>query len=262
MGSRYSFSWVIIKLLIIKSDFVFAQMDPLTHWTFGDSTFYYSSGLMDLTNSSYSLTVFLTNQEISCSNVPIAPNGKSGAWIEVKFPDLTINNYNLGEIWGTMSCYIFGSYWKSYTGYLGSAGITSIDTIEKRIQGWIEFETDAFDFPLSANGSFIIPYCLPIINSLPEISYDKLQNSFELHQNYPNPFNPKTVISWQLASGSEVELSIYNLFGQKVATLVSKRQPAGKYQVEWDASAFASGVYFYKIRASQFNQIRKMLVIK
>jgi flagellar hook assembly protein FlgD len=68
-----------------------------------------------------------------------------------------------------------------------------------------------------------------------------------LHQNYPNPFNPKTVISWQLAVGSQVEISIINLLGQKVSTLVSEKLNAGLHQVEWDATGFASGVYFYRL---------------
>jgi flagellar hook assembly protein FlgD len=54
-------------------------------------------------------------------------------------------------------------------------------------------------------------------------------------QNYPNPFNPKTAIGYQLSAVSTVELSIYNLLGQKVATLVSGKQAAGQHQIEWDA---------------------------
>ena len=72
---------------------------------------------------------------------------------------------------------------------------------------------------------------------------------FALKQNYPNPFNPKTMISYQLAINSDVDLSIYNLLGQKVITLVNKKQSAGKYTVQWDATGFASGIYLYRIVA-------------
>jgi hypothetical protein len=85
---------------------------------------------------------------------------------------------------------------------------------------------------------------------------------YQLSQNYPNPFNPRTVIRWQLAGNSNVELSIYNLLGQKVATLVNKKQHAGTYQVEWDASAFASGVYYYKIEAGEFQDVKKMILLR
>jgi len=93
-------------------------------------------------------------------------------------------------------------------------------------------------------------------------------SSFKLLQNYPNPFNPKTIINYQLAVGANhyspvhVELSIYNLLGQKVATLVSKKQAAGKYSVEWNALGYASGIYFYQIIADKFVQTKKMLIVK
>lgn len=84
-----------------------------------------------------------------------------------------------------------------------------------------------------------------------------------LHQNYPNPFNPVTVISYQLSVLSEVELYVYNLLGQKVATLISARQPAGNYKVEWDAMGFASGVYFYRLKTNHgFVQIKKLVLLK
>ena len=85
---------------------------------------------------------------------------------------------------------------------------------------------------------------------------------FSLEQNYPNPFNPATLISYQLPLNSEVELSIYNTLGQKVTTLVSKPQPAGYYTIEWNAVSFASGVYYYRIKAEDFVDMKKMILIK
>ncbi len=85
---------------------------------------------------------------------------------------------------------------------------------------------------------------------------------YALKQNYPNPFNPKTVINYQLPMTSDVKLDVYNLLGQKVTTLVSERMEAGYYQVEWDASGFSSGIYFYKIQAGMFNEVRKMILLR
>jgi hypothetical protein len=86
--------------------------------------------------------------------------------------------------------------------------------------------------------------------------------SFVLHQNYPNPFNPKTVISYQLPVSSEVELSISNLLGQKVVTLINRKQNAGKHTIEWNAGSFSSGIYFYHLQAGEFVQTKRMLLIK
>jgi hypothetical protein len=85
---------------------------------------------------------------------------------------------------------------------------------------------------------------------------------YTLAQNHPNPFNPKTIISYQLAGGSDVELSVYNLLGQKVATVVKQKQASGVYQVEWDASLYASGIYYYKIVAGEFRAVKKMILLK
>jgi hypothetical protein len=85
---------------------------------------------------------------------------------------------------------------------------------------------------------------------------------FHLFQNYPNPFNPKTIINYELEIMNDVDLSIYNLLGQKVATLVSKRQEAGNHHIEWDATGFASGVYYYRIKSGEFQDVKKMIVIR
>ena len=87
--------------------------------------------------------------------------------------------------------------------------------------------------------------------------------TFLLYQNFPNPFNPTTTISYKLLAFSRVDLSIYNLLGQKVATLVSAKQPAGKYEVQWDATGFASGVYLYKLDTDNgFSQTRKLVLLR
>ncbi len=89
---------------------------------------------------------------------------------------------------------------------------------------------------------------------------------FQLFQNYPNPFNPKTKIQYIVGAHPDVplqnvDLSIYNILGQKVTTLVNKKQPAGRYKVEWDASGFASGIYLYKLTSIDGYSITKKLVL-
>jgi hypothetical protein len=81
-------------------------------------------------------------------------------------------------------------------------------------------------------------------------------------QNYPNPFNPNTVISYQLAVSSNVELTVYNLIGQKVATLVSEKQKAGYHKIEFNAANLSSGIYFYRLQTDEFVDVKKMVLMK
>jgi hypothetical protein len=90
----------------------------------------------------------------------------------------------------------------------------------------------------------------------------EIPNEYILYQNHPNPFNSKTVISYQLKVTRHTDLSIYNALGQKITTLVSEKQEAGYHTVEWDARNASSGVYFYKIKAGEFSQLRKMILVK
>ncbi|MCD6375792.1 MAG: T9SS type A sorting domain-containing protein [Caldisericaceae bacterium] len=87
-------------------------------------------------------------------------------------------------------------------------------------------------------------------------------NTFSLQQNYPNPFNPVTTINYSIARTSKVELNIYNMLGQKIVSLVNTHQNPGHYTVQWNAASFPSGVYLYKLKAGDFEKVRKMLLVK
>ncbi len=86
--------------------------------------------------------------------------------------------------------------------------------------------------------------------------------TFQLSQNYPNPFNPTTRISYSIPKAARVTLTVYNLLGQVVATLVNTDQQPGKYVALFEANRFASGVYFYRLQAGNFSDVRKMLLLK
>jgi Concanavalin A-like lectin/glucanases superfamily/Secretion system C-terminal sorting domain len=91
--------------------------------------------------------------------------------------------------------------------------------------------------------------------------------TYALHQNYPNPFNPATTISYDLSANSHVTLKIYDILGREVATLVNGEQNAGVYKVNFNASRYASGVYFYRIDAEGNNgqkyvAVRKLVLMK
>ena len=83
-----------------------------------------------------------------------------------------------------------------------------------------------------------------------------------LEQNYPNPFNPSTVIKYSVAKDGFVNVSVFNLLGEKVATLVNRNVKAGSYEVNFNASSLSSGIYFYSIEAGDFRAMRKMMLMK
>jgi flagellar hook assembly protein FlgD len=90
---------------------------------------------------------------------------------------------------------------------------------------------------------------------------------FALLQNFPNPFNPETTIQYNLSESADVTLQIYNVVGQVVRTLVAERQAAGRYRVQWSGSddrgvPVSSGIYFYKVSAGKFQDVRKLMLLK
>jgi hypothetical protein len=89
-----------------------------------------------------------------------------------------------------------------------------------------------------------------------------LPNTYALFQNYPNPFNSQTLVNFALPKESQVDLSVYNVLGQKVATLVSAKLDAGFHQAKWDASNVSTGIYYYKISAGDYTKIQQMTLLK
>ncbi len=86
--------------------------------------------------------------------------------------------------------------------------------------------------------------------------------AYSLEQNYPNPFNPATIIAYDLPKASVVTLTVYNVLGQAVATLVNEQKNAGHYTATFDASRFASGMYVYRLRAGEYSNVKKMMLSK
>ncbi|HSW54358.1 MAG TPA: LamG-like jellyroll fold domain-containing protein [Ignavibacteriaceae bacterium] len=90
----------------------------------------------------------------------------------------------------------------------------------------------------------------------------QIPREFALLQNYPNPFNPSTSIKYQVSSKSQVSLKVYDVLGNEVATLVNEERKAGSYEVEFDAAGLSSGVYFYQLKAGNYIETKKMILIK
>jgi hypothetical protein len=105
--------------------------------------------------------------------------------------------------------------------------------------------------------------------SVEDENYTQSPVAFNLYQNYPNPFNPSTIIKYTISnvtlSGvevSRVQLKVYDVLGNEVATLVDEYKPAGSYEVDFSANKLSSGIYFYKLTAGSFVETKKMILIR
>jgi len=103
---------------------------------------------------------------------------------------------------------------------------------------------------------------ITIITGVDNSYNDAVPTRFSLSQNYPNPFNPSTKIRYEIPIENKVLIKVYDILGREVATLINDHQKAGRYEVEWNAGNFASGVYFYTIKAGDFLAVKKFILIK
>jgi subtilisin-like proprotein convertase family protein len=118
---------------------------------------------------------------------------------------------------------------------------------------------------LGGDSGYLVQWCVTI-------QYDNLlangnngsliPQAFSLKQNYPNPFNPSTRITYELPKAEIVKLVVYDILGKEIVVLQNGFKPAGTHIIEYDASNLASGVYFYRIEAGEFTDVKKMLLVK
>jgi hypothetical protein len=85
---------------------------------------------------------------------------------------------------------------------------------------------------------------------------------YELAQNYPNPFNPSTTIKFSIPESGIVKVTVYDAIGRVVATLTNSFYQASNYKIEWNATSYASGIYFYRLESRNFNMVKKMVLVK
>jgi CubicO group peptidase (beta-lactamase class C family) len=128
--------------------------------------------------------------------------------------------------------------------------------IDSLFPGYFNFKVEVM-----SNGWTYWKDSLQIIVGVEE-ELSEIPTNFSFSQNYPNPFNPNTTISWQLPEGSNVTLKIFNTLGEEVAILVDEYKIAGRYEVEFNAAGLPSGIYFYQLRAGQYVETKKMVLIR
>lgn len=103
-----------------------------------------------------------------------------------------------------------------------------------------------------------------IFSNITDIKEDgnHIESEFVLHQNYPNPFNPTTKISYSVSKPSKVQLIVYNVLGKEIAKLVDQEMSSGNYSIDFDGANLASGIYFYQIKANDFIETKKMILLR
>ena len=91
---------------------------------------------------------------------------------------------------------------------------------------------------------------------------ESFPSTFILYQNYPNPFNPVTKIKFQLPENTITKLTVYDVLGRRIIIIVNEEKPAGIYEVEFDGIAFPSGAYFYRLKAGNYSDTKKFILLK
>jgi Secretion system C-terminal sorting domain len=141
----------------------------------------------------------------------------------------------------------------------------TIETIEAKAEAEASFTFDVErNTPVSRKDTidFMITDGMGIMMTKSFIFSYTGPKEFKLEQNYPNPFNPTTSIQYQISSISEVTLKIFDILGSEVATLVNKEQQPGYYEVQFNGSSLASGMYVYRLSAGNFISTKKMMMLK
>ena len=114
------------------------------------------------------------------------------------------------------------------------------------------------------NGTGSSNYKVPImvLSPLAGMASNPVPLGYSLHQNYPNPFNPSTTITYEVPSATHVTITVYDMLGRKVSVLVNDRRETGAYQIRFDGSNLASGVYFYQLQAGDYVATKKLVLMK
>jgi photosystem II stability/assembly factor-like uncharacterized protein len=211
---------------------------------------------------------YLNDQDIQSILLKTSDGGES--WIEKRFYKYLINDMYFVDNyhgWVVGNDTIYTGHWPPpgghgvilYTSDGGDNWSIQVDGLSARLNA-IHFK-DGYGWAVGENG--LVLRTEDGATWVDQNTGKTYPNKFSLSQNYPNPFNPKTIINYELQMMNHVDLSIYNLLGQKVETLVNKKQNAGTYQVEWDARGFASGVYYYQLRTETgFIQTKKLVLLR
>ena len=209
-----------------------------------------------------SVRVLMSIQHQYCNNIDIrltAPNGTQ-RWISTDNGGASDNGYLTIFQDGYSQLLSSSTYLSPWTNYIRPE-VTMGNFGNSPINGrWILRVYD----DASSNSGTLMGWGLRFNSSVTTVSpiSTNIPGEYKLHQNYPNPFNPVTNINFDIPKAGLVSIIVYDITGREISTLVNHSMEAGSFNVEFDASNFASGTYFYKIQAGDFTDVKKMMLVK
>lgn len=207
----------------------------------------------------------------------VTPQAEGAPWVPVGFNSVALNTN--GSVSWDLNLVADGTYriqtfYQNYDGAVaGQIQVDGVDVVA------VDFESEvdstglsvlSASFPLTAGAHTVtlagsqvrVDFIQLIQEIISSVGRGELPRGFVLEQNFPNPFNPTTHINFTLGKPSNVKLRVFNILGQKVATLIESRMNAGSYSLLFDASQLASGVYIYRIEAGDFILQKRMVLLK
>ena len=234
--------------IVLSSDYgIYRSSDGGTSWEY---LIYgpYSDALLATTSGKI---IAGTHSGIFCST------DGGDTWSQTLDDDVTIKSFAYhpeGKILaaaGTGSVYLSedaGETWGKV-----DSGIRDYDAVD------VAFDSRGFGLAATSdNGVFRSSDRITGVNE----DEERVPDQFSLMQNFPNPFNPSTTISFSIPQSSVITLTIFNLLGEEVATLISGRLDAGTHTVQWDATGYPSSVYFYRLSAGSYVETKKLVLLR
>lgn len=223
--------------------------------------------------------IYMTKSDSSGNLLWSKIYGDTGYVIDNYYSDMALKNKYRNEY-----VLVARKYSQSSTGDAGSY-LISFDSLGNKLWDRLAYNNDSLEYSAysidqNSDSSFVVcgnAFNPPFKDSNPQYLYvfktkkinpiginnisSEIPGKFTLHQNYPNPFNPVTKIKFELPKSSNIEFIVYDILGRKVYTEYINK-PAGTYEIDFDASGFASGVYFYSIKAGEYFDSKKMVILK
>jgi hypothetical protein len=263
--SNNGLSNVLVNCMINAGSDIFAGSDNGVFLSTDNGTNWISGGMAGLIINA--LAVYQTDIYAATNNVGVCkkPLLNFGLPVELTSFTATISNHNINLSWQTatelnnrgfnVELSINKSDW-TIISFIKGHGTTTSETAYSYIDKSVK-PTGKYFYRLKQldnNGTYKYSNIVELNLNLPAV--------YALNQNYPNPFNPNTLITYSLPLSSNIKLIIYNTLGQSIKTLETGYKLAGNYSVNFNASNLPSGIYFYKLEAGSFSQIKKMILLK